>query len=67
MQLGAGYPMTPRGKSDFKVKFSKALAKVAKVYPELGNHRIETDVFMYVPSKPDIPLTSTKKHSPQRR
>ena len=55
MQLGAGYPLTKRGKIDFRANFEKALKKVLLAYPEAGAHRVESDYFLYVPGKPDIP------------
>ena len=54
MQFGAGYPETPRGKRNFKIKFLEALKKVGIAYPEALKLRAETDVLVYVPGLPDV-------------
>jgi hypothetical protein len=53
-QFGAGYPMTLRGKRDFKRKFLLTLKKVAVPYPEANKLYAETDVLIYVPGMPDV-------------
>jgi len=54
LQLGAGYPRTAEGKRDFKVKFCKALKKVAKEYPEANKLVAETKHLIYVKGDPDV-------------
>jgi len=53
-QFGVGYPMTSRGKADFKRKFLLALKKVIEAYRMAGRFEIETDHLVYYPGKPDI-------------
>lgn len=55
LQFGAGYPLTTRGKLDFKAKFLEALKKVALVYPEASKLRPEGDSLIFVPGRPHVP------------
>lgn len=55
LQFGAGYPMTNRGKLDFKKKFLATLKKVAEEYPEAGKLRTIDDKLLFVPGRPDVP------------
>jgi hypothetical protein len=63
LQFGAGYPLTPLGKRNFKRMFIQALKKVAIVYHEAGKIRTEEKYLLFVPGKPDVPkkkLTALK-------
>jgi hypothetical protein len=62
-QFGAGYPETPRGKRNFKIKFLEALKKVGIAYPEAQKLRAETDALIYVPGYPDVsPVMPSETH-----
>lgn len=55
LQFGAGYPLTVRGKLDFKKKFIEALKKVSMVYPDAEKLRAETDHLVFIPGRPHVP------------
>lgn len=54
-QFGASYPLTTRGRLDFKRNFVLALKKVAAAYPEAEKLRVEPEYLVYIPGKPDVP------------
>jgi hypothetical protein len=60
-QFGAGYPLTTRGRLDFKKKFLEALKKVSLAYPEVSKLRDEGNVLVFVPGQPDVPPTKMIK------
>lgn len=60
MQFGAGYPMTAKGRADFKRKFLAALKKVTLVYPTIGKLQDKGDSLLFVPGTPDVPKLSEK-------
>ncbi len=55
LQFGAGYPLTPLGKRNFKRMFIQALKKVAVAYPDAGKLRPEEKHLLFVRGKPDVP------------
>jgi hypothetical protein len=64
IQFGAGYPLTPQGKLNFKHKFKEALAKVAEVYPEASKVKLTREGLFFVPGEPDVAKT---KSPPKRK
>lgn len=65
MQFGAGYPLTPKGKFDFKRKFLEALKKVALVYPSAGKLKDKGENLLFVPGDTDVPKLSEKRRKPK--
>lgn len=63
-QFGAGYPLTLRGKLDFKKKFLEALWKVGNIYPAARKIKNDGEHLIYIPGEPDVPrktqILSTK-------
>ena len=64
-QFGAGYPMTTRGKLDFKGKFKDALKKVSIAYPEARKLKVELGGLKFMPGLPHVPKSKTRKISPE--
>lgn len=61
MQFGADYPLTQRGKRDFKRNFLLALKKVAVAYPDAAKLRDEGKNLLFIPGQPDV-AKSLKEH-----
>ena len=55
VQFGCGYPLTPRGKADFKGKFLSALNKVAVCYPEALKLTAEPHGLVVAMPAPHVP------------
>jgi len=55
LQFGAGYPMTPQGKRNFKKKLINSMVRVAAIYPEALKLQTGENHLLYVPGKPHVP------------
>jgi len=58
-QFGAGYPITPQGKRDFKKKFIETLRKIAILYPEACKLKTTEEYLVLMPANPHVPKNST--------
>jgi len=54
VQFGSGYPLTARGKRDFKGKFLGQLKKVSLIYPE-AKFEVSEKTICLLPSKTHVP------------
>jgi hypothetical protein len=55
LQFGAGYPITVRGKLDFKKKFIEALKRVCTIYSEARKLEVLEAGLKYIPGYPHVP------------
>jgi hypothetical protein len=53
-QFGASYPLTDRGRRNFKIKFLQGLGKVSETYSAAEKLHFEGDVLIVPPGRPDI-------------
>lgn len=61
LQFGAGYPMTNKGKQNFKQKFAEALKKVRVAYPEARKLEALTEGLKFIPGFSHVPKSKNLK------